>query len=154
MSSTELTQPGLFVRVLRHAELRDLHGVPAAHQHAAGPAGGRAREYLNQLTCEKLIEMFEAYNRWESIFYFLGDVLLKTENKDVHFKNIERAAEVDNLQEARHVRGSTSSRSLWPPSSTRCTRPATSCRPSTCVRPLRHGRRPHALYLYSNNMPA
>ena len=108
----------------------------------------------NQLTCEKLIEMFEAYNRWESIFYFLGDVLLKTENKDVHFKNIERAAEVDNLQEARHVRGSTSSRSLWPPSSTRCTRPATSCRPSTCVRPLRHGRRPHALYLYSNNMPA
>ena len=89
-----------------------------------------------QLTCEKLIEMFEAYNRWESIFYFLGDVLLKTENnKDVHFKNIERAAEVDNLQEERGT-CEASSRSLWPPSSTRCTRPATSCRPSTCVRPL------------------
>ena len=132
MSSTELTQPGFFVQVLRHAELRDLH-VPAAHQHAAAVVRTSTR---NQLTCEKLIEMLEAYNRWESIFYFHGDVLLKTENnKDVHFKNIKRAAEVDNLQEERGT-CEASSRSLWPPSSTRCTRPATSCRPSTCVRPL------------------
>merc|ERR1719353_1504654 len=58
-----------------------------------------AREYSEQLTCEKLIEMIESYNSWEGLFYFLGAVLLKTEDKDVHFKYIEAAAKVGNLQE-------------------------------------------------------
>ena len=115
--------PGFFVQVLRHAELRDLH-VPAAHQHAAAVVRTSTR---NQLTCEKLIEMFEAYNRWESIFYFHGDVLPKTENKD-HFKTSCGRPRWATCSKASHARTSTSSRSR-PPSSTRCTRPATSCRP-------------------------
>merc|ERR1719217_2048296 len=62
-----------------------------------------AREYSEQLSAEKLIEMFESYNSWEGLFYYLGAVLLKTEDKDVHFKYIEAAAKVGNLQEVERV---------------------------------------------------
>ena len=43
-----------------------------------------------------------SYNSGEGLFYFLGAVLLKTEEKDVHFKYIE-AAKVGNLQEVERV---------------------------------------------------
>merc|ERR1719353_153446 len=63
----------------------------------------RAREYSEQLTPEKLIEMFEQYNSWEGLFYYLGAVLMKTEDKSVHFKYIQAAAKVGNLQEVERV---------------------------------------------------
>ena len=62
-----------------------------------------AREYSEQLTPEKLIEMFEQYNSWEGLFYYLGAVLMKTEDKSVHFKYIQAAAKVGNLQEVERV---------------------------------------------------
>eukprot|EP00965_Chrysotila_dentata_P127061 4202953-Pleurochrysis_carterae.AAC.1 len=62
-----------------------------------------AREYSEHLTPEKLIEMFEQYNSWEGLFYYLGAVLLKTEDKQVHFKYIEAAAKVGNIQEVERV---------------------------------------------------
>ena len=46
--------------------------------------------------------MFESYNSGEGLFYFLGDVLLKTEEKDVHFMYIE-ASKVGNLQEVERI---------------------------------------------------
>jgi clathrin heavy chain len=62
-----------------------------------------AREYSEQLTPEKLIEMFESYNSWEGLFYYLGAVLLKTEDTSVHFKYIQAAAKIGNLQEVERV---------------------------------------------------
>merc|ERR1719353_1176756 len=62
-----------------------------------------AREYSEQLTPEKLIEMFESYNSWEGLFYYLGAVLVKTEDKAVHFKYIQAAAKVGNMQEVERV---------------------------------------------------
>ena len=62
-----------------------------------------AREYSEQLTPEKLIEMFESYNSWEGLFYFLGAILLKTEDKGVHFKYIQAAAKIGNLQEVERI---------------------------------------------------
>ena len=62
-----------------------------------------AREYTEQLSTEKLIELFENYNSWEGLFYYLGAVLLKTEDKDVHFKYIEAAAKVGNFAEVERV---------------------------------------------------
>ena len=52
----------------------------------------------------KFIEMFESYNSCgrEGVFYFLGEVLLKTEDTHVHFMYIE-AAKVGNLQEVERV---------------------------------------------------
>merc|ERR1719478_1631776 len=57
-----------------------------------------AREYSEQLSAEKLIEMFKTYNSWEGLFYYLGAVLLKTEDKTVHFTYIEAAAKVGDQQ--------------------------------------------------------
>ena len=37
-----LVKPEFLVQVLPHPELRDLHGVPAAHQHAVESASGRS----------------------------------------------------------------------------------------------------------------
>merc|ERR1719217_1691667 len=62
-----------------------------------------AREYTEQLTPEKLIEMFESYNSWEGLFYYLGAILTKTEDKAVHFKYIQAAAKMGNLQEVERV---------------------------------------------------
>ena len=62
-----------------------------------------AREYTEQLSTEKLIELFENYNSWEGLFYYLGAVLLKTEDKAVHFKYIEAAAKVGNFAEVERV---------------------------------------------------
>eukprot|EP00966_Prymnesium_polylepis_P197411 4574601-Prymnesium_polylepis.1 len=62
-----------------------------------------AREYSEQLTPEKLIDMFEQYNSWEGLFYYLGAVLLKTEDTGVHFKYIQAAAKVGNLQEVERI---------------------------------------------------
>jgi len=62
-----------------------------------------AREYSEQLSPEKLIEMFTTYNSWEGLFYYLGAVLLKTEDKMVHFKYIEAAAKMGNLQEVERI---------------------------------------------------
>merc|ERR1719181_2110346 len=58
-----------------------------------------AREYSEQLGPDKLIEMFATYNSWEGLFYYLGAILTQTEDKEVHFKYIEAAAKVGNLQE-------------------------------------------------------
>ena len=62
-----------------------------------------AREYEAQLTAEKLIEMFEQYNSWEGLFYFLGAIIVKSEDKAVHFKYIQAAAKVGNLQEVERI---------------------------------------------------
>ena len=62
-----------------------------------------AREYAEQMGAEKLIEMFESYTSWEGLFYYLGAILLKNEDKSVHFKYIQAAAKVGNLPEVERV---------------------------------------------------
>ena len=59
------------------------------------------RVLAEQLTCERFIEMFESYNSGEGLFYFLGGVLLKTEDTYVHFMYIE--AKVGSLQDVERV---------------------------------------------------
>ncbi len=46
---------------------------------------------------------FATYNSWEGLFYYLGAILTQTEDKEVHFKYIEAAAKVGNLQEVERV---------------------------------------------------
>ena len=98
-----------------------------------------AREYTEQLSTEKLIELFENYNSWEGLFYYLGAVLLKTEDKAVHFKYIEAAAKVGNLQEVERV---TREDTFYDPESARLPQGGAPARPAAAhqrVRPLRHG---------------
>eukprot|EP00303_Exanthemachrysis_gayraliae_P005622 CAMPEP_0206005570 /NCGR_PEP_ID=MMETSP1464-20131121/4652_1 /ASSEMBLY_ACC=CAM_ASM_001124 /TAXON_ID=119497 /ORGANISM="Exanthemachrysis gayraliae, Strain RCC1523" /LENGTH=1697 /DNA_ID=CAMNT_0053379013 /DNA_START=54 /DNA_END=5144 /DNA_ORIENTATION=+ len=62
-----------------------------------------AREYSEQLTNEKLIELFENYKSYEGLFYYLGAAAMKTEDPAVHFKYIEAATKVGNYQEVERV---------------------------------------------------
>merc|ERR1719506_2515942 len=108
MSRTELIQPEFLVKFFGtqscETSMECLHHLLRTNMRQNLQVVVQvAREYLEQLTREQLIEMFESYNSWEGLFYFLGAVLLKTEDKDVHFKYIEAAAKVGNLQEVERV---------------------------------------------------
>merc|ERR1719199_1054147 len=108
MSRTELIQPEFLVKFFGtqsvETSMECLHHLLRTNMRQNLQVVVQvAREYSEQLTCEKLIEMFETYNSWEGLFYYLGAVLLKTEDKDVHFKYIEAAAKVGNLQEVERV---------------------------------------------------
>jgi len=62
-----------------------------------------AREYSEQLTAEKLIELFENYKSYEGLFYYLGAVATSTEDPLVHFKYIEAATKVGNFAEVERI---------------------------------------------------
>eukprot|EP00397_Hematodinium_sp_SG-2012_P000429 GEMP01000429.1.p1 GENE.GEMP01000429.1~~GEMP01000429.1.p1 ORF type:complete len:1703 (+),score=505.89 GEMP01000429.1:149-5257(+) len=51
----------------------------------------------------KLVEMFEQINAVEGIFYFLGAILAFSQDGDVHFKYIQAAARLGNMQEVERV---------------------------------------------------
>jgi len=108
MSRTELIQPEFLVKFFgtQPAEtgIEMLHHLLRTNMRQNLQVVVQvAREYSEQLTPEKLIEMFETYNSWEGLFYYLGAVLLKTEDTAVHFKYIQAAAKVGNLQEVERV---------------------------------------------------
>ena len=108
MSRTELIQPEFLVKFFGtqscETSMECLHHLLRTNMRQNLQLVVQiAREYSEQLTSEKLIEMFESYNSWEGLFYFLGAILLKTEDKVVHFKYIQAAAKIGNLQEVERV---------------------------------------------------
>ena len=91
MSRTELIQPEFLVKFFGtqsvETSMECLHHLLRTNMRQNLQVVVQVgREYSEQLSPEKLIEMFEQYNSWEGLFYYLGAVLLKTEDKDVHFK--------------------------------------------------------------------
>mmetsp|Transcript_25740 Transcript_25740/g.76639 ORF Transcript_25740/g.76639 Transcript_25740/m.76639 type:complete len:1721 (-) Transcript_25740:262-5424(-) len=70
-------------------------------------------KYHEQIGALKIAEMFEAFGSNEGNFYFLGAILANSTDKDVHFKYIQAASRVGNMQEVERV-----------------------CRESTCYDPL------------------
>merc|ERR1719331_3083425 len=108
MSRTELIQPEFLVKFFGtqsvETSMECLHHLLRTNMRQNLQVVVQvAREFSEQLTPEKLIEMFEQYNSWEGLFYFLGAILMKTEDKSVHFKYIQAAAKVGNLQEVERV---------------------------------------------------
>merc|ERR1719183_1528689 len=108
MSRTELIQPEFLVKFFGtqsvETSMEMLHHLLRTNMRQNLQVVVQvAREYSEQLSCEKLIEMFESYNSWEGLFYYLGAILTQTEDKEVHFKYIEAAAKVGNLQEVERV---------------------------------------------------
>merc|ERR1719311_1310832 len=108
MSRTELIQPEFLVKFFGtqsvETSMECLHHLLRTNMRQNLQVVVQVgREYSEQLSPEKLIAMFESFNSWEGLFYYLGAILLKTEDKDVHFKYIEAAAKVGNLQEVERV---------------------------------------------------
>ena len=59
-----------------------------------------AIQYHEQIGAVKIVEMFESFGSNEGIFYFLGAILNTSTDPDVHFKYIQAASRVGNMQEA------------------------------------------------------
>mmetsp|Transcript_25742 Transcript_25742/g.76663 ORF Transcript_25742/g.76663 Transcript_25742/m.76663 type:complete len:1721 (-) Transcript_25742:262-5424(-) len=62
-----------------------------------------AIKYHEQIGALKIAEMFEAFGSNEGNFYFLGAILANSTDKDVHFKYIQAASRVGNMQEVERV---------------------------------------------------
>ncbi|EER09027.1 clathrin heavy chain, putative, partial [Perkinsus marinus ATCC 50983] len=62
-----------------------------------------AIKYHEQLEVNKLVAIFEKYQCWEGMFFFLGGILSSSQDPDVHFKYIEAAAKLGHMQEVERV---------------------------------------------------
>jgi len=62
-----------------------------------------AIKYHEQIGAVKIVEMFDTFGSNEGTFYFLGAILSSSTNSDVHFKYIQAASRVGNMQEVERV---------------------------------------------------
>jgi len=62
-----------------------------------------AIKYHAQVGAMKLVEMFESFGSNEGTFWFLGAILAQSEDPDIHFKYIQAASRVSNIQEVERV---------------------------------------------------
>lgn len=62
-----------------------------------------AKEYTEQLTAEKIIELLEGHKSYHGLYFYLGAHLAFSENPEVHYKYIEAAAKTGQLKEVERV---------------------------------------------------
>jgi len=62
-----------------------------------------AKEYTEQLSTEKIIELLESFKSYDGLFYYLGAHVARSEDPDVHFKYIEACARTNQLEEAERM---------------------------------------------------
>jgi len=62
-----------------------------------------AVKYVEQLTAEALIALFETFRTYEGLYYFLNQVHVTSENPEVHFKYIEAAARIGQFKEVERM---------------------------------------------------
>jgi clathrin heavy chain len=62
-----------------------------------------ATQWSEYLTAEKLIEMFEEFNSYHGIYYYLGSFVAQTDDSAVVFKYIQAAVELKQFKEVERV---------------------------------------------------
>jgi len=62
-----------------------------------------ATKYAEALGIHRLIQLFEEFKSWEGLFYFLGALVDFSEDPDVHFKYIQAATMIGQLQEVERI---------------------------------------------------
>eukprot|EP01118_Nematostelium_gracile_P004199 TRINITY_DN1492_c0_g1_i3.p1 TRINITY_DN1492_c0_g1~~TRINITY_DN1492_c0_g1_i3.p1 ORF type:complete len:1689 (-),score=583.76 TRINITY_DN1492_c0_g1_i3:132-5015(-) len=60
-------------------------------------------KYSEQLTAEKIVELFETFKSAEGLFYYLGSIINTSEDPIVHNKYIEAAAKAGQFREVERV---------------------------------------------------
>ncbi|PRW61204.1 clathrin heavy chain [Chlorella sorokiniana] len=71
-----------------------------------------AKEYTEQLTAEKIIELLESHKSYHGLYFYLGSHIAFSENPEVHYKYIEAAAKTGQLKEVERV---TRESNFYPP---------------------------------------
>lgn len=62
-----------------------------------------AVKHHQQIGTQRLVTMFETFGTWEGVYYFLGSLIAFSKDPDVHFKYIEAASMLNNIQEVERV---------------------------------------------------
>lgn len=62
-----------------------------------------AQKYSDLLGANRIIELLEKYRTAEGLYFFLGAIVNVSEDKDVHFKYIEAATRVGQLNEVERI---------------------------------------------------
>lgn len=60
-------------------------------------------KYSDQLTPEKVIELFETFKSAEGLFYYLGSIINTSQEPLVHNKYIEAAARTSQFREVERI---------------------------------------------------
>lgn len=60
---------------------------------------GVAREYTEQLTAPRIVELLEAHGSWTGLYLYLGATLAGSADPEVHYKYIEAAVKTGQVQE-------------------------------------------------------
>mmetsp|Transcript_185 Transcript_185/g.179 ORF Transcript_185/g.179 Transcript_185/m.179 type:complete len:1699 (-) Transcript_185:18-5114(-) len=63
---------------------------------------------FERLDSSKIIQLFEHYQAYDGLFYYLGHILPQTEDEECYFKYIQAAARLNKIQELEKVIKSTS----------------------------------------------
>lgn len=62
-----------------------------------------AQRYSDGLTPAALVPLFESFNSWEGLFFYLNQIVLTTEDKDVVFKFIQAASKTNHFEEVKRI---------------------------------------------------
>lgn len=62
-----------------------------------------AQRFSEQLTPETLIGLFESYNSWEGLFFYLNNIVWTTEDAEVVFKFVQAASKTGHIDEVKRV---------------------------------------------------
>lgn len=111
-----------------------------------------AKEYTEQLTSAKIVEVLESHNSYHGLYFYLGSRIAFSEDPDEHYKYIEAAARTGQIKEVERV---TRESAVYPPDKVKAflmeaklpdARPLINvCDRFDMVEDLTH-------YLYNNNM--
>lgn len=71
-----------------------------------------SKEYTEQLTSAKIVELLESHNSYHGLYFYLGSRIAFSEDPDEHYKYIEAAARTGQLKEVERV---TRESSVYPP---------------------------------------
>ena len=62
-----------------------------------------AKEYTEQLTAGKIIELLESHQSYHGLYFYLGGYIAFSEDPEVHYKYIEAAAKTGQVKEVERV---------------------------------------------------
>lgn len=104
---------GYFGRLPPEVALECLHDLLRHNRQNVQLVTQVAIKYHEAMGAVKLVEMFESFGSNDGTFWFLGAILAQSQDPEIHFKYIQAASRVGNMQEVERV-----------------------CRESTCYNPL------------------
>lgn len=85
---------------------------PHRHTHTRTQVVNIAKEYTEQLSSAKVVELLESQGSYHGLYFYLGARIAFSEDPEEHYKYIEAAARTGQIKEVERV---TRESSVYPP---------------------------------------